>query len=108
MAYYMPRNPKTMPLCAPEKVHCVEHALTTVEETAFSDHGNLRSHVAGSKDHGSTSVSSCKCLPSCTNVEFPHETSTSSLRMAKFVNIPTKLKRESSKSFVNKEREIKN
>lgn len=98
VAYYMPRNPDIMPICAPEKLHCVEHALTTVEETAFSDHGSKDSgghgEGHGGGGHGSSSVGNCKCLPSCTEVKFPHETSTSSVKRAKFVHIPDKLRGE--------------
>ena len=73
----MPRDPDTMAICGPDKVECVESALQTVEETAFRDDG---------------SGTNCQCLPSCTDLDFPHETSSSSVRKAKLVDLPDKLK----------------
>lgn len=72
----MPRNPHTMPICSPEKTSCVLHSITTVEESAFEDH------------HSSND---CKCLPSCTTIEFPHETSSSKLHRADLINIPQEI-----------------
>ncbi len=46
MAYYMPRDSRSMPICAPEKSPCVIAAVTTVEESAYD----------------SSHASSCGCL----------------------------------------------
>ncbi len=74
----MPRTPLTMPICAPEKSPCVIEAVTEVEESAF--------------DTARTTRTNCDCLPSCTEMEFPHETSASKLSKASLVNVPTEVK----------------
>ena len=73
VAYYMPRNPFAMPICAPEKSHCVDEAVTTVEESAYDD-----KHFTNTE---------CHCLPSCTDMEFPHETSASKLSRPELLSL---------------------
>ena len=57
-----------MDICSPSKSACVNEAVTKVEESAFE----------GSTTHGGGSIN-CNCLPACTDLEFPHESSVSSL-----------------------------
>eukprot|EP00095_Tigriopus_kingsejongensis_P004645 snap_masked-scaffold29_size597861-processed-gene-1.10 protein:Tk04645 transcript:snap_masked-scaffold29_size597861-processed-gene-1.10-mRNA-1 annotation:"pickpocket protein 28 isoform x1" len=64
--YYMPRNPDLMPICSTNKGECIQRAVTLVEKSAYS------------KFDGN--VSTCGCLPPCSDMNFPHETSTSKLR----------------------------
>ena len=66
VAYYMPRHPSYMPICSPEKTYCVEKAVKEVEQKAYDD--------------SSESSLNCHCLPPCSDIEFPHETSSSKLR----------------------------
>lgn len=78
VAYYMPRNPNQMPICAPEKSVCVDEAITIVEESAFE----------GAK----SAEQDCRCLPSCTDMEFPHETSVSKVARSELINVPKEVK----------------
>ncbi len=78
VAYFMPRNPLHMPICAPEKSECVITAMTEVEESAYDG-----SH--------STNLE-CRCLESCTEMDFPHETSVSKLDRAELINVPHNMK----------------
>ncbi len=71
----MPRDPSDMPICAPEKSKCVDDAITTVEESAFDG-----SHETNQE---------CRCLPSCTDMEFPHETSVSQLSKLSLLELST-------------------
>ena len=58
MAYHMPRDSNTMPICSPSKHKCVEKAVGIVEQTAFDvtgTYGNLaKSFIAvrGVGTHG--------------------------------------------------------
>ena len=74
----MPRNPKTMAICAPEKAKCVEEAILIVEETGFDDAHDTETN--------------CKCLPSCTDIEFPHESSISALKRADLLVMPQEVR----------------
>ncbi len=69
----MPRNPDKIQICGPDKAHCVHEALVIVEETAFDD-----AHVT---------ETNCQCLPSCTNIDYPHEISFSKLSKAAYLNV---------------------
>ncbi|XP_059083484.1 pickpocket protein 28-like [Tigriopus californicus] len=68
VAYYMPRNSKTMPICAPERHACVDRAIKIVQESAFDD-----KHAENTE---------CNCLPPCSDFSYPHETSKSKLKAA--------------------------
>ena len=41
MAYHMPRDSNTMPICSPSKHECVEKAVGIVEQTAFDVTGRI-------------------------------------------------------------------
>ena len=68
----MPRHASKMPICAPEKAACVEGAVIETQENAFAN--DQKSHL------------NCNCLPGCTEIEYPHETSASSLKRASLVH----------------------
>ena len=70
----MPRNPDTTPICSPEKTDCVHEALTIVEQTAFDD--------------SRVTVTNCQCLPSCSNIEYPHDYSAAKLGRYNLLHIP--------------------
>ena len=72
VAYYMPRNPTRMPICQPSKSICVDEAVTKVEEAAFEGAEAIDEGKPGEAGH-------CECLPGCTDLEFPHESSVSTL-----------------------------
>ena len=74
VAFYMPRNPETTPICSPDKADCVHEALVIVEETAFDD--------------SQETVTNCQCLPGCTNIEYPHEYSNVKLSRYDLLHIP--------------------
>ena len=74
----MPREEDETPVCSPEKLECVEEALITVEETAFDT------------DH--ETATNCQCLPSCTDIEYPHKVSFSSLLKADLLHLPDEVK----------------
>ncbi len=78
----MPRNPEAMPICAPEMSACVDEAVTIVEESAFD-----ANHFTNTE---------CRCLPSCTDMEFPHETSDSKLSKADLLNLPPEVMGEAT------------
>ncbi len=67
-----------MPICAPEKSACVIEAIIEVEESAF--------------DMEYSTNTRCDCLPACTEMEFPHETSVSRLHKASLINVPLEKK----------------
>ncbi len=67
----MPREP-SMPICPPEQNECVHEAREFIEETAFDAEAN----------------SECQCLPGCTNIEYPIETSQSRIGKAAFLDLP--------------------
>ena len=85
VAFYMPRNPDTTPICSPEKVDCVHEAVVKVEETAFID--------------AYTTETNCQCLPSCTHIEYPHEYSAVHLK-SDLLHIPEDL--EGNVALLNK------
>ncbi len=70
----MPRNPNEMPICAPEKSHCVDEAVTIVEEAAYDDNHEINTQ--------------CRCLPACTDMEFPHENSVSRVKKSDMLSLP--------------------
>ena len=76
VAFYMPRDPDTTPICSPERVDCVHEAVVKVEETAFID--------------SYTTETNCQCLPSCTHIEYPHEYSAVHLK-SDLLHIPEDL-----------------
>ena len=39
VAYYMPRDSSSMPICSPSKQKCVDKAIYIVEQTAFDTSG---------------------------------------------------------------------
>lgn len=86
VAYYMPRDPMLMPICAPEHHYCIEKALIEIRETAASLHGN---------DH-----ESCECLPSCTDIDFKHAMSVSKLSDAELLVLPPEKEGKYAKDYV--------
>ena len=74
----MPRNPDLMPICAPSMSHCVDEAVTAVEESAF--------------DINSFTNTECMCLPSCSDMDFPHETSASKISRPELISLPHSLR----------------
>ena len=73
----MPRNPDTTPICSPEKIDCVHEALTIVEQTAFVDYQDTETN--------------CQCLPSCSNIEYPHEYSMAELSRYNLLHMPLEI-----------------
>eukprot|EP00094_Tigriopus_californicus_P012851 TCALIF_12426-PA protein Name:"Similar to ppk28 Pickpocket protein 28 (Drosophila melanogaster)" AED:0.14 eAED:0.15 QI:199/0.5/0.4/1/0.75/0.8/5/0/353 len=67
VAYYMPRNSSYMPICGPKLAKCVFDSVTEVERSTLSD-------TKENKGSG------CECLPPCTDINFPHVSSTTKLR----------------------------
>ena len=63
-----------MPICAPEKSHCVDEAVTIVEEAAYDDNHEINTQ--------------CRCLPACTDMEFPHENSVSRVKKSDMLSLP--------------------
>ena len=80
----MPRNPDHMAICSPEKSACVAAAFALVEQSAFGSHGPNDNHDKDSEGVGP----GCACLPSCTDMDFPHETSVSRLDKANRLRLP--------------------
>ena len=75
VAFYMPRNPETTPICSPDKADCVHEALTIVEKTAFDD--------------SRVTVTNCQCLPGCSNIEYPHDYSAAKLERFNLLHLPS-------------------
>ncbi len=73
----MPRDAKEVPICAPEKAECVDEAITIVEESAYDDNHETNTQ--------------CRCLPSCTDMEFMHETSVSKISKHWLLNLPSEV-----------------
>ncbi len=72
----MPRNPDEVQICSPQKVACIDEAVTTVEESAYDD----------------AHLTRCHCLPACSDMEYPHETSYGKIGRADAVSLPKSLK----------------
>lgn len=84
----MPRNTSTMPICAPSKDSCVRQALAIEHETVYR-----------SKQHGH--IEDCHCLPTCSDVTYPHDLSTSKIRH-QWLTLPAAVLGKSPKvSFCN-------
>ena len=67
-----------MLICSPDHSHCADEALTIVQEAAYDDNHEINTE--------------CRCLPSCTEMEFPHETSVSKVKTAEMNNLAQQLK----------------
>ena len=78
----MPRDPDATPICSPEKAACVREAVVVVEKTAFE----------------SGSDSGCQCLPSCTDIEYPHKYSSVQLGRRDLLHFPDTIKGQPSVS----------
>ncbi len=74
----MPRDPDEMLICSPEHSHCVDEAVTIVEESAYDDNHETNTE--------------CRCLPACTDMEFPHESSVSKIKKADMLNLDQSIK----------------
>ena len=46
VAYYMPRDANSMPICSPEKIKCVKESVAHVEQTAFDTIGSVGAECA--------------------------------------------------------------
>ena len=68
----MPRH-EDMPLCSPTKSKCIEESKKHVEESNYLE------------SHGS--AKECECLPACTEIHYPHETSISSVKYADMLHL---------------------
>ena len=91
----MPRDPDTTPICSPEKADCIHEAIVIVEQTAFDD--------------SRTTETNCQCLPSCSDIEYPHKYSSVELSRQELVHFPDAIKgkdRERS-TFVLKKRHLR-
>ena len=56
---------------------CVDEAMVAVEE-----------HAVHTVDHDGHVVPDCKCLPLCTEIEYPHETSFGKVNSADMLDLP--------------------
>ena len=74
----MPRDPDTTLICSPEKADCIHEAIVIVEQTAFDD--------------SRTTETDCRCLPSCSDIEYPHKYSSVELSRKELVHFPDKIK----------------
>ena len=82
----MPRDPDTTPICSPEKADCIHEAIVIVEQTAFDD--------------SRTTETNCQCLPSCSDIEYPHKYSSVDLSRQELVHFPEAIKgKEASVHF---------
>lgn len=90
--YYMPRN-KDMAFCSPKEIDCVEKSLTHVEETAYD------------QEHGVHSQ--CECLPGCTDMNFPHESSLSAIKRADLLKLPDEALKKNPKLKVGAVQKLK-
>ena len=68
----MPRDPTQTPVCSPEKLECIKEATDIVDKTAF--------------DVEHDTETNCKCLPSCSTIEFPFEISTGKMTKANLMH----------------------
>merc|ERR1719412_2804961 len=80
--YFQPRTPDHA-LCGLGKIDCYHKAVTVVETAGFA-HGEDDDYTVpeGYED------ADCKCLPACTDYEFPAQTSFSSITEAKQLHLP--------------------
>ena len=74
----MPRDPDTTLICSPEKADCIHEAIVIVEQTAFDD--------------SRTTETDCRCLPSCSDIEYPHKYSSVELSRKELVHFPDEIK----------------
>ena len=72
--YFQPRG-EGEPLCSTSQMDCYKESVKVVEVEAFSPSG----------------PDSCSCLPSCTDYEFPMQTSFSAITDAKKLHLPARL-----------------
>ncbi|CAB4063054.1 ASICN [Lepeophtheirus salmonis] len=72
VAYYMPRT-DDIPICSPEKIGCIKKAKIKAEESNIQD------------DSDKGKVRECECLPSCTEINYPHEASMSKVQSTKML-----------------------
>ncbi|XP_071743578.1 pickpocket protein 28 [Lepeophtheirus salmonis] len=72
VAYYMPRT-DDIPICSPEKIDCIKKAKIKAEESNIQD------------DSDKSKVRECECLPSCTEINYPHEASMSKVQSTKML-----------------------
>ena len=73
----MPRDPDTTLICSPEKADCIHEAIVIVEQTAFDD--------------SRTTETDCRCLPSCSDIEYPHKYSSVELSRKELVHFPDEI-----------------
>ena len=75
----MPRDTKTMPICAPDKNECIEESIEHVETSVF--------------DTSSSVGAECACLPACTEMKFPFSITQGNLVSSKYIKFNEKIKK---------------
>ena len=75
----MPRDEKNMPICGPKQTPCIEEALEVVEKASHDPNGPVKQ---------------CDCLPSCNDMTFPTQMTTSKMTKANLLKVDAKLKSE--------------
>ena len=72
VAYYMPRDQKSMDICPPSKAACIEEAIVAIETTGYDPNG-----PAGK----------CECLSACTEMKYPLKISSSRVNRGKGLHV---------------------
>ena len=82
---FQPRD-EDSPLCGSDQLSCFQESVKIVEESAF----------AGAE----SAVTDCHCLPSCTDYEYPAQSSYSKITTAGMLHLPARIT-EKNDQFAN-------